>query len=286
MFALAVILLVPWGGWFGRGDLKLFRDYMNPTDWRENVPFTAILLGIVAALCGLTRGRAAPAVGAALAGGLFAAAGTMSFGALSILDHIPWRGGGRVAAILLCVALAGARCLRRHGPRLLPKVFVACGDGLLAIQVFASVAVLIARGATAAREACAIAVYAPESGAGVLPHTAAVALSAALAAAAFGASADALRIRAWRARRAAWAEAMGKAAILVSAAYALSLDLARAEGEDFYVILRFRWELASAVFLLIFIDCLSEALSPRDSQVAKPPSPSPPSVPLGSRTAP
>ena len=53
-----------------------------------------------------------------------------------------------------------------------------------------------------------------------------------------------------------------KAAILVSAAYTLWVDVARASTPDFIVLLRFRGEIVSAMFLLVFIDALSELLPP------------------------
>jgi hypothetical protein len=269
--ALAVILLVPWSGWPGRRALTFFRDHVNLLDWREDVPFAALLLGMTASIAGLVQGRWSPAVPAFVGGGLFLAAGSMSFGALPCLAGALGDASAVTAptcAILLCVLAAGMRAARRRPGARLP-LRVAAGAGTL-LLLLAGLSLLEAWGQGKAdlRQAFASACQVPPAfdlwGIPV-SHAGAVIVSAALVAAAVGDTGFA-----WLSRPASplWAGAAewpAKAMLLVSPLYALARDLSAPGQPDFELFLRSRWELSSAIFLLLLVDGLGEVMGPASS---------------------
>ena len=275
---LGAILLVPWSGWFGTG-FTLFRDFVSWTDWREDMPLAAILLGVVASLAGLTRGRVAPAVGAVLTAALFLAAGVMNFGALPALDHFfPNTGGAAMSILLLCLVAAGMRSARRYRDSGLSVRIAGAAGLLLVLQVGLGLAWLSWQSGAIQRQVYDAWIAIPDQvggGANRPPHLWAVIVSGGLVVASLAAAGIACLRRRSSSIFPALAEALAKTAILVSAAYTLWVDVARAGPPDFIVLLRFWVEIASAVFLLVLIDALSELLPPWQGPVARSPAPSP-----------
>ena len=144
---------------------------------------------------------------------------------------------------------------------------------MLLVLIGLSIAIPLLRGEVSWQEQCDRLIHVPPPFVlrGIsISHGAAIAVSASLGLGALAAAG----IRCVGRRRwplwALLAEVLAKAALLVSAGYALAMDLARAARPDFSVILLFRWELASALFLFLLIDGLAELMhrSPRPAQRA------------------
>ena len=260
---LGVLFLVPWSGWFGGAPLLLFRDYVNYVDLRENLLFASLLVGIVASITGLVEGRFAPVVPAIFGGVLFLAAGEMNFGAFSGLTPFLCGTQGTVLALLLCVVAAGMRSVRRHRVSRLAIGLAAAAGLMFLLLAGLSIAIPLLRCGVDWQDLHKRLLDVPPPfllGGISVSHGAAIAVSASLGLAALTAAEIQCLGRGRRTLWAALAEALAKAALLVSAGYALAMDLARARRPDFSVILLFRWELSSAVFLLLLIDGLAELM--------------------------
>jgi hypothetical protein len=260
---LGVILAVPWSGWLGGGPLKFFRDYVDWSDWRGSVPFAAILLGMVASIAGLVRGRFWPAVPAVVGGALFLGVGSMSFGAFPSLIGIGDGGEGKACAILLCVLAAGAKCARRRRGAKLPLRIAGVAGIVLLLVGGASLLFTCLHGDSACQQAYARVFLVPPAfnlWGFTISHACAVVVSGVLVLAAVGSAAAALHTRGASRFWPALAEAAAKCTLLVSPLYALARDGAAGGSPDFANYLRFRWELTSAIFLLLVIDGLAEVM--------------------------
>jgi hypothetical protein len=230
-------------------------------DWREDIPFAAILLGMVASIAGLVRGRFYPAVPAAVGATLFLTVGAMSFGLFPSLIGVLNGGEGKACAILLCMLAAGERCLRKRPGAKLASTVAAVAAILLVLLVGFALFLPYVKGGPAGpawRQASARLLQVPPPftlwGCSI-SHAWAVAASGLLAA-------IAVAIAGWRIRPcspiwAGLAEAMAKLVLVVSPLYALARGAASGEPPDFANFLRFRWELTSAIFLLMLIDGLA-----------------------------
>jgi hypothetical protein len=260
---LGIILLAPWSGWFVGAPLKLFRDYVDLSDWREDIPFAAILVGLAASIAALVRGRFYPAVPAVVGGAMFLGVGSMSFGAFPSLIGILNGGEAKACAVLLCLLAAGARCARKRRGGVGPLRLAGGAGALLTLVAGATLLYACLQGRPARQQAFATVFQVPPAfglwGLSV-SHSCAVIASGALVLAALVAAGFASHARGGSRGWPSLAEAMAKGALLVSPAYALARALSAPGQADFADFLRFRWELASAIFLFLLIDGLAEVI--------------------------